>query len=330
MDRGVDGGFAILEASLLCPVLPPISNLPPMNRRRFLQCAAVSAAAGTLDAGVLGACTGRDRSSSPKTASGNVRSGRSPSAVLGGLGAQLYTVRGLMDEDVGETLAAVADAGYETVETAGLHGLSPKAFAEQLQRHDLHSPAGHYGLDALQSEPQRIIDTAKTLGQQYVVVPWLAEAHRQSLDDYRAAADTFNQLGERCREAGLRFGYHNHDFEFETFGGERPAYDVLMERTDPVLVVMEADVYWMYKAGYDPVAYFEQYPGRFELAHLKDGTAPPEKAMVDVGRGTLDFEKLLALGERAGLRFAFVEHDRPDDALASLQASYDHLSGLQP
>ena len=308
-----------------------------MNRRRFLQRAAASAAAGTLAAGTLGACAaGSDRTSSrasspsASSSSADASSGRSPGAVLQALGVQLYTVRGLMDENVGETLGAVASAGYETVETAGLHGLSPTAFAEQLQRHDLRSLAGHYGLGALQNETERIVGTAKELGQQYVVAPWLAEEKRQRLDDYRAVADTFNQVGERFQKAGLRFGYHNHGFEFETFGGERPAYDVLLERADPELVTMEADVYWMYKAGYDPVSYFEQYPGRFELAHFKGGTAPPEKEMVDVGAGALDFEKMLALGEQAGLRFAFVEHDEPSDALASIRASYDHLSGLQP
>ena len=170
--------------------------------------------------------------------------------------------------------------------------------------------------------------TAHALGQEYVIVPFLAAAMRVSHDVYSALADRFNRLGERARAAGLRFAYHNHDFEFETFGTGKPAFDTLLERTDPALVSFELDVYWVYKAGHDPLQYFTKHPGRFALCHVKDGTAPPARTMVDVGAGAIDFAGLFALAERAGLRYAIVEHDQPTDAIASIRASHAALVHL--
>jgi sugar phosphate isomerase/epimerase len=143
-----------------------------------------------------------------------------------------------------------------------------------------------------------------------------------------ALAERFNHLGQQCRAAGLRFAYHNHNFEFETFGGAAPAYDTLVERTDPALVAFELDVYWAYKAGQDPLRYFERYPGRFALCHLKDGTAPPERTMADVGAGVIDFAGLFRRARTAGLRYAIVEHDQPKDAVASIRASHETIARL--
>ena len=242
------------------------------------------------------------------------------------VGLQLYTVRTLMAQSVEGTLAQVANAGYRLVETAGTYNLSPSDFRTMLGRHGLRSPSGHYALEQVESGDA--INTARTLGQTWVVVPSIPQPLRRSREAYVELADRFNRLGERCRAAGLRFAYHNHNFEFETLGGNAPVYDTLLARTDPATVWFELDAYWAYKAGFDPVAYFERFPGRFALLHVKDGTAPPERAMVDVGKGVIDFRRLFALSRTAGLRYAFVEHDQPGDALASIRASHDHLVRL--
>ena len=306
-----------------------------MNRRSFLQKSALTGA-GALAAGTLGCAPERpevsssERTPTSDTTSERSSAGRPPGQVLQQIGVQLYTVRGLMENNVEDTLQQVAEAGYKTVETAGLYDYSPADFIALLRRYGLRSPSGHYPLEALEEETQRIIDTAGALEQEFVVCPYLAEGQRQSLDDYRALADTLNRLGERFGEAGLQLAYHNHDFEFKTLGEDAPAYDVLLARTEPGQVAMELDLYWIYKAGFDPASYFERYPGRFALAHVKDSTAPPEKEMVSVGEGVLDFPNLFAQGEEAGLQYAFVEHDNPDDALASIRTSYDYLSALNP
>lgn len=242
------------------------------------------------------------------------------------VGVQLYTVRALMERDAAGTLERLAEAGYRNVETAGLHGHTPAAFARMLETAGLRTPSGHYGLDVLRGEERaRTIVAAQALGQRYVVVPWLGEDERTSLDDYRRLADELNDLGSAAAEAGLQLAYHNHDFEFEPMDGQVP-YDVLLESTDPELVRFELDLYWIVEGGYEPRAYFAAYPGRFPLWHLKDRTA--SGAMADVGAGTFDFEALLAHADQAGLDYAFVEHDDPAEPLASAQNSIQHLARL--
>ena len=125
--------------------------------------------------------------------------------------------------------------------------------------------------------------------------------------------------------------YHNHDFEFDTFGGDTPGYDVMLQETDPDLVDFEMDLFWVTHAGYDPVAYFERYPGRFSLFHVKDRAA--DGAMTSVGAGAIDFARIFEHAEQAGLEHAFVEHDNPGEAmnaaLDSLAASYAYLDSLR-
>jgi sugar phosphate isomerase/epimerase len=284
----------------------------PMDRREFLR---VTGAA-TVAVAVGGAACSRNGEtvSAPRSFS------------IENVGLQLYTVRTLMAQSVENTLAQVANAGYRLVETAGTYTLSPADFRAALGRHGLRSPSGHYALEQVESGDA--LDTARALGQTWIVVPSIPQPLRRSPAAYLELADRFNRIGERCRAAGMRFAYHNHNFEFESLGGSAPVYDTLLARTDPALVWFELDAYWAYKAGQDPVAYFERFPRRFSLLHVKDGTAPPERAMVDVGKGVIDFRRLFALARTAGLRYAFVEHDQPSDALASIRASHDHLARL--
>ena len=283
-----------------------------MDRREFLR---VTGAA-TVAVAVGGAACSRNAEtlSAPRQFS------------IDNVGLQLYTVRTLMAQSVENTLAQVANAGYRLVETAGTYNLPPAAFRTLLGRFGLRSPSGHYALE--QVETGNAINTAHALGQTWVVVPSIPQALRRTREAYVDLATRFNRIGEQCRKAGLRFAYHNHDFEFETLGANTPVYDTLLTRTDPATVWFELDAYWAYKAGQDPAAYFERFPGRFALLHVKDGTAPPERAMVDVGKGVIDFRRLFALSRTAGLRLAFVEHDQPGDALASIRASHDHLARL--
>lgn len=148
---------------------------------------------------------------------------------------------------------------------------------------------------------------------------------RESLDDYREVAEQFNEMGEACRDAGLQFGYHNHDFEFETMEGTTPM-DIILEETDPELVVIEMDIYWWIDGGADPLAYIERYPGRFPLCHVKDRTADGE--MVDVGDGAIDFAAIFERSDEAGLEHYFVEHDEPEDPMETVQRSYEYLREL--
>jgi sugar phosphate isomerase/epimerase len=244
------------------------------------------------------------------------------------LGLQLYTVRSLMENDVASTLQAVADAGYDEVETAGLFGLPAPAFRVLMDRAGLVSPAGHVPIEALRREAATVFAAAETLGQRWVVVPWLGEGDR-TVDGYRTVAADLNRFGARARERGLRMAYHNHDFEFEALPGGERGWDILVDGTDPDLVDIELDIYWASAAGQDPLAIFERHPGRFPLWHLKDmATRQGTPAQTSVGQGEIDFPRLFAHAGQAGLRHGFVEEDNPADPLASIRASHDYLRRL--
>ncbi len=243
------------------------------------------------------------------------------------IGLQLYTVRALLAADLERTLARVAAIGYTEVETAGYHGRSPEAFAAALQRHGLRAPAAHVEYTADDAAWSRALDDAARAGHAWVVVPWLPDDARASLDAWRRTADRLNRMGAAAQAHGLRFAFHNHDSELAPVDGSVP-YDLLLAGTDPALVAFELDVYWMTKAGHDPVAWLERHPQRFVMTHLKDSAGAPTHRMVDVGSGTIDFARVLGACERAGVQHHFVEHDEPGDALQSIETSYRWLRRL--
>jgi sugar phosphate isomerase/epimerase len=241
-------------------------------------------------------------------------------------GIQLYTVRKLMARDFEGTLAALSGIGYRDVEFAGYFGRTPAQVREMLRRNGLAAPSTHIALPADDAAWQRTLDDAKAIGHRWVTIAWLDAPMRRTPDDWARVADRFNHLGTLAKQAGLRFAYHNHDFEFTRVGGTT-LFDTLLARTDPALVDLEMDIFWVVHGGADPLALIGRNPGRFPLLHLKDATAAPERRMVDVGAGTIDFPAILA-ADRSVLKHAFVEHDEPADPLASARASYSYLSKL--
>lgn len=242
-------------------------------------------------------------------------------------GLQLYTVRSLLERDYAGTLAHVAALGYREVEFAGLYpSPSSRETVALLKRHGLTAPSGHAEYETLAREPGPELQKANELGQSFVVCPSIDAPHRRTLDDWSRIARNFNRIGEQARRAGLTFAYHNHDFEFQPIGGQIP-YDRLLAETDPALVRLEMDFYWMARAGRDPLAYFRQYPGRFPLVHLKDMAR--DGSIAEVGQGTIDFPRLLAVAPQAGIVHGFVEHDDPADPLASIETSLRYVSGLR-
>jgi sugar phosphate isomerase/epimerase len=240
------------------------------------------------------------------------------------LGVQLYTLRALMEASVPLTLEQVARIGYREVEFAGYFGVRPSQLRRRLDDLGLAAPAAHVPL--LDGDLDSILDAAVELGHRYLIQASLPLPGRRSLDTFRRAAASLNRAGEAARKRGLAIAYHNHDFEFTPAGGMVP-YDVLLAETDPSLVSMEMDLYWIAKAGRDPLRYFAAHPGRFRLCHLKDMDRRGE--IVDVGRGTLDLRGILTQRRKAGLQHYFVEHDNPPDPMASIERSYNYLNTLR-
>lgn len=243
------------------------------------------------------------------------------------VGVQLYTVRVLLEKDFEGTLARLAAIGFREVEFVDYHGRAPHAVRAALKTAGLDAPSAHVPIEAVRADWPRVLEAAHAIGHEYLVVAWLPEQERRTLDGYRAAADLFNHAGEQARAAGIRFAYHNHAFEFAPVEGRIP-YDALLERCDPRHVAFEMDLYWITKGGRDPLAYFSHWPGRFPMVHVKDSAGPPEHRMVDVGAGTIPWSTIFARRKQAGIQHYFVEHDEPKDPLASVRTSYEYLQRL--
>jgi sugar phosphate isomerase/epimerase len=245
------------------------------------------------------------------------------------LGIQLYTLRDEMKRDLPGTLARVAQIGYTEVEFAGYFDRTPAQIRELLATNRLTSPSTHIPYEQLGAGWQKTLDDAKAIGHEWVTIPWTPEEVRRTADDWKRVAERYTEAGRAARAAGLRFAYHNHDYELTPVDGQVPL-ELLIAGTDPALVDFEMDLYWMVKGGADPLDYFARHPHRFPLVHVKDATAAPERRMVDVGAGTIDFAGIARAREQAGIRHWIVEHDNPTDAFASARASYTYLAALQP
>lgn len=261
------------------------------------------------------------------------------------IGLQLYTIRDAMAKDPAASLARVAGIGYSELEAATytgtekFYGYDAQAYKQLLNQYHLKQVSGHYilgGLEKTARSPlgsiqngwEKAIEDAHTVGQQYMVCAYLMPDERKTLDHYKKIADLFNHAAEQCKQAGIQFCYHNHNFEFEPIDGQIP-YEVLLKSTDPSLVKMEMDIYWVKKAGQDPLKLFAAYPGRFVLWHVKDMDNTPRQFFTEVGHGIIDFKTIFAHAQQAGMKHFFVEQDVcPGDPFVSITESYQYLRKL--
>lgn len=246
------------------------------------------------------------------------------------VGLQLYTLRGEIFKDPKGVIEKVGALGYNEVESFGYKdglyfGMSPAEFATLLKNNKLSHPSGHYMLASLSNNWEKTIEDAVAAGQKYMVVAYLLDTERKSIDDYKKIAAQFNTAAEACKKAGIQFAYHNHDFEFIDMGGQK-GYDVLLKETDPQLVKFELDLYWISYAGMNPVDMFKANPGRFPLWHTKDMDNTPKKFFTEVGSGVIDFKKIFAAADTAGMKHFFVEQDVcPGSPFVSIEKSINYI-----
>ncbi|WP_230770263.1 sugar phosphate isomerase/epimerase family protein [Sphingomonas sp. Leaf4] len=250
-------------------------------------------------------------------------------ARLGPIGLQLYTVRELFQKDPVATLRSVAKIGYREVEYGGGgydamdHGLLRRT----MDRLGLRAPSIHVGYDALLGNFDKSVAMAKALGADTIVLPYMTDEHRTEAG-WQAALPNFNRFGEQLRRAGLGFAYHNHDFEFTVRPGGVSLYEQLLTRTDPALVKVELDLYWVAFAGEDPAALIERLGSRIYGYHVKDMRA--DRSMTAVGAGRTDFARLFALKGSAGVRHFYVENDQaPAPYLPDITTSFRTLRSLR-
>lgn len=293
-----------------------------MKRRTFIQ--------SSLATGILASLPGKSFAATHQIAK---------------VGLQLYTVRDRMERDFEGTIAKVAAVGYKEVEFAGLYSHSPKDVRAILDKNGLTAVSCHVDYEVVEKHWPETIEAAKIMGQTYIVCPGIPGAQQKQADGYKRVAELFNKAGETSSKSGIMLGYHNHTWEFQPvsqLGGKCP-FDFLLDSTDPKFCNIEMDIGWLSVAGQDPVSYFNRYPGRFPLVHVKDMSKLPkvsagtdvsklphqEIEIADVGSGLIDWRRIFASADKAGIQHYFVEHDSPKNDFASITNSFNYLSKLR-
>jgi len=241
-----------------------------------------------------------------------------------GVGVQLYSIRDAMAEDVVGSLQKVSDMGYKNLELADyangkFYGYAPAEFKKIVNDMGMEVISSHAGVEATgitRENAQKMADDHAELGVKYCVQPWVNEEDR-NIESYKKMIAAWNEVGLVMKDVGIQFGYHNHNFEFKPMDGIIPYYDLFMKEMDADLITMELDLYWVTKAGQDPVEMFNKYPGRFQLLHFKDMGFDHEEPFFDVvkdditavGAGLIDFKRIYEARETAGMKYMFVEDD---------------------
>lgn len=252
------------------------------------------------------------------------------------LAIQLYTVRDAMSANPEKTLERLAAMGFTELEiyayNSTFFGKSPQEFQRILKNTGLRVISSHHitgnfnkGQGTLLYNWEKSVEDLHFIGSEYMVCSYLFPAER-TLENYKKLPELLENSGKVTKEAGIQFAYHNHDFEFEKFDDTRNVYDFILENSSSELVKMELDLYWISKAGIDPLMYFQKYPGRFPLWHVKDMKAET-KDFTEIGNGTIDFERIFKAGKQAGLRYWFLEQDSSDkDIFESICISSEFIA----
>ena len=243
------------------------------------------------------------------------------------VGVQLYSVRDAMGKDPAGSLKKLADMGYKYVEHAGygkgkFYGYGAKEFKALLDGNGLKMHSGHTRLNPadydmakkeFSDEWKKLVEDAAIAGQKYVISPWIDESVRKSYDDLMKFLDLFTKAGELCKAHGMKFGYHNHDFEFNTVLNNQKIFDIIMKNTDPELVAQQLDMGNLYNGGAIAIAIVMQYPDRFELMHVKDeikATKGNEKYESTIlGQGIVNTKQVCDVGRKSGTKYFIIEQE---------------------
>lgn len=255
-------------------------------------------------------------------------------------GLALYTLRDDMGVHPEKTIKEVADVGYKYIESAGyedgkFYGMLPEDYKNYLAGLGLVPLSTHQEMVTLENADEMIADV-KAAGIKYFVIPVPPMGHfkydpkTHSLgmsEDIELVAEILTTLGKKCKNAGIELLYHNHDFEFKKNKNGIVPIEYFLENLDPAYVNFQIDLFWVVKAGADPVAYFEKYPGRFKIWHVKD--MDEQGRFAPVGTGTIDFAKILKKKELSGMQYYIVEQDRTFDGMTPLEAIKISHDGLK-
>jgi sugar phosphate isomerase/epimerase len=293
--------------------------MPRLSRRQFLQQGSVAAAA---------------------LATSFAQSARALPASRP-IGIQLYTVADALQKDVSGTLKQIRGIGYAEVETAGFASLTAKQFRAAIDDAGLACHSAHLQMNAPDLGP--VFEDAQALGAHYVVCSAMlatSPGSAPTADDYKTLAARLNDIGKQAQQANLQYAYHNHNFEFRAFSDGKIGYDVLLAETDPALVDFELDCGWMIAAGFNPIQYFQNFPHRYKMLHIKDFVAGSKISTsltidrpqgTELGRGHIDYTPILDAAAKTDVEHIFVEQEPPFPDMSSLDAAkvdYNYLRTL--
>ncbi|MFC3161451.1 Sugar phosphate isomerase/epimerase [Chryseobacterium arachidis] len=251
------------------------------------------------------------------------------------LGIQLYTVRDAISENIEKTLEKLSALGFTELEIYGYNGTffgkSRNEFQAILKNTGLKVISSHHTTGILHQDKgtllnnwEKSVEDLHFIGTKYMVCSYLFPEER-TIENYKKLPELLGKSGEITKKAAIQFAYHNHDFEFEKFDETKNIYDFILENSSPDLVKMELDLYWISKAGIDPLIYFEKYPKRFPLWHVKDMKAET-KDFAEIGNGTIDFKRIFDAREKAGLQYWFLEQDSSNkDMFESITISKNYI-----
>lgn len=306
------------------------------NRRSFLKNSGLFAS-GIALAGIGCASSSDNKEEGANDSSGlktDTTSATVAEHALAQFGLQLYTLRDDLPKDPKGILKQAASYGYKQFE--GFEG--PKGMFWGMKNTEFKKYLDGLGVAMVSSHCDtkknfdRKASEAAEIGMKYLICPWVGP--QKTADDYKKIADEFNGYGDVCKKHGIRFGYHNHDYSFNPVDGHYPQ-DIFMKNTNPDTVDFEMDIYWVVTAGADPIEWFKKYPNRFRLCHVKDrkkdAAAGDKDASVDLGTGSIDFKKILRVGEDNGLQYYILEQEKYEGTtpLKSAEAGAEYLKNLR-
>jgi sugar phosphate isomerase/epimerase len=255
------------------------------------------------------------------------------------LAIQLYSVRDDMGKDPSGTLKKLADIGYRYVEHANyknrkFYGYTPSEFKKLLEGYNMQMPSGHvvmlpkdfdFSKNDFSDNWKYTVEDAATVGQKYLVSPWLDDSLRKNMTDFKAYMDVFNKSGALCQKSGMKFGYHNHDFEFATKIDGQLLYDLILTNTDPALVAQQLDMGNLYNGGFKAIDVAKKYPGRFELMHVKDEIPSQSKnekyESTILGKGIVGTKEVCDIGRTSGGTKWFIIEQESYQGLTPLDCS---------
>ena len=258
----------------------------------------------------------------PSLAMGKSFSSEKPS--LDKFGIQLYTLRDDMPKDPKGIIKQLASFGYKQIE--GFEGdqgmfwnMPHKDFKMFLDDLGLTMVSSHCNIRENFEEKAA---QAAEVGMAYLICPYIGP--QKSMDEWKKVTDLFNDCGRICKENGIRFAYHNHEYSFKAFSGMIP-HDFIMQNTDPEIVDHEMDIYWVVTGGADPVDFLTRYPNRFRLCHVKDRIKGSDErgASCDLGTGYIDYPKILKIAADQGMQYYIVEQERYDNSTPLKSAKHD-------